>query len=212
MWTRLITCLDSFDMETTPSSPASPRSEGIAPVPESVDASQLQQSADSQENNDISPVVFVPFDTLPNCKKVVVPTEIMNLEYFDLVYYKPSRSDSNGFYEFISPDKPDQKITLYQSGLRSVIKNLPLAFTAAKSLETHPHLQNDDSTYEVGIINTFNGMSTRLVVNTFQGEIAIYLKLFTSNEDGRVFPTRKSVQFSVKDNVAALSAFIKNKK
>lgn len=179
-------------------------------APEEV-SEEASQEVLPTSSGDLTPVVFVPFDSLPNCKRDF-PVDILNLTHFDLAYYKPTASDANGYYEFISPEKPDQKLTLYQSGLRSVVKNLPLAITAAKSLETNFNLQNDSNTYEVGVINTFNGMSTRLVVNTYQGEIFIYLKLFTANQRGEIFPTRKSVQFSTKDDVNSIAAFIKGKK
>lgn len=168
-------------------------------------------SGSQESTGNIQPVVFVPCESLPNCERKH-PEDVLKMAHFDLAYYKASGKERNGYFEFVSPEKPDQKMTLYQSGLRSLIKNLPLAFTAAKSLEANPELQNDNNTIEVCVINNFNGMSTRLVVNSWQGQIFIYMKLFTSNEKGDIFPTRKSVQISTLDDMAALASFVKERK
>lgn len=200
-----ISCLDTLNMETLTQTPV--ESEEVEILPPVSGGSQPGQEASDQ-----TAVTFLSIDSLPNCRKKEVPTEVMNLTHFDLVYFKATQCDANGFYELISPEKPDQKLTLYPSGMRSVIKHLPLAVEAAKSLELNPQMQNDTSTYEVAVINTFNGMSTRLVVNSYQGEVFIYLKLYSTNQGGEVFPTRKSVQFDIKDNVIALAGFIKGKK
>lgn len=170
-----------------------------------------QESFEDEQPHSTTQMVLLPLTNLPNCRRPG-PLESLVCEYFTLDYYKPAVEQSTGHYELVTPGKPDHILTLYQSGMRSLVRNLPMAIQAAKSLLSNPDLQVPENTYEVCTINTYNGLSTRLIVSAYNDEAFIYVRLLTTNEKNETYPTRKSARISITDDLPALAAFIKDKK
>lgn len=175
-----------------------------------------QMSANDQPEGNASrqlgatPVTFKSLACLPDCQGIE-PDESLKLKHTHLVYYNPTFLN-NGRYEFVVADDPDRNITLYQSSMRTLVKKLELAFTAAKSLAANPQFHDDDNVYEVCTINKYSTITTKLVLATNQGEVHILLMLYTTNEQNETYPTRKYARFSTDDDLAQLAAFVKGKK
>lgn len=172
-----------------------------------------------------APVVFRSLSSIPNVK-VETPSEEIDLVYTKIAYFRPTTgttaatpsgaanfTGNSGYFELSKISMPSINLRLYPSSMKALVKHLEDAARAAVELEAHPEMHDDDATFDVCTINNFGNMSTRLVMNTFRGEVFINLKLFTTNlETKQMFPTRKGVRFSINDNLATLSAFVQGKK
>jgi Transcriptional Coactivator p15 (PC4) len=187
---------------------------------------------DTQQQDAPTPVVFRSLAGIPNCNVETHAAEL-DLAYTKVLYFKPSKVAAagtaagcttgaaswqtgkermSGYYELAKSAMPSNSIRLYPSSMKALVKNLHMAISAAKWLETNPDVHDDDSTFDVCTINKFGNMSTKLVVNTFRGEVFVNLKLFTTNEaTQQMFPTSKGVRFGI-DDLEALTAFIQGKK
>ena len=183
------------------------------------DAIQSQQVEDYDEppwiNNEfdsgeVEPVVFSSLDSLPNYQQKQAESEL-KLTYFTMGYYSTPGADT-GYYELKNSNNSDNVLTLSQSGLRKLVNNYSAVTSAVESLKGNPKMMQK-GTYPVFVVNKFNDMSTRLVVYTYDNKCYIYLKLFTTNpENGKVYPTRKSVRFSLTEDIIAIGEFMKKNK
>lgn len=167
---------------------------------------------DQDEHQPLAPVVFKSFYELPNCEKPA-PDAVFECKHFHLNYFKPGKTGSTGHYELASVANPfDAVIKLYSSGLRTVVNNLETAFKAAESLQNNIDKVDPNDVYTVCQLNNNNGLSTRLVLSVYRGKATVCLRLYTSNEQNEVYPTRRVIQFDPEDDIAGMNAFIKGKK
>lgn len=159
------------------------------------------------------PVVFKDVSWLPNYQAKPVPVAEHCLTYAKILYYPSPDPDNSGHYELVKLSSPDVVIKLYANGMRNLLSNMEAALSAAKDLENNLHLHDDNLTYEVATINSYGTVSNRLVVNTYRGDVFVNLKLYTvDNETKLVYPTRKAIRFSPKDDFNAVSDFLIGKR
>jgi hypothetical protein len=160
----------------------------------------------------ISPVVFKPFYDIPECEKPR-PDEILSFKHFNLCYFKPGKLGIEGHFDLVSLTDPvNNYLRLFNNGLRTIVNNLETAFGALQSLQKHIENVDPNDVYTVCQLNNNNGLSTRLVLSTFKGQANVYLRLYTSNEKGEVYPTRKMIKFDPEDDIVAMKNFVKGKK
>lgn len=159
----------------------------------------------------MEPATFKSLAGLPEYLMVVSPTSNLNLKHARVEYYKQSIV-GNGYYNLINPENPENPIVLYQSGMKILVKNLESAFLLAKGLQAHPDYHDDKSNYLVETINEYGTVKTRLVLNTHEGEVFIYVKVFNMMDDQELYPSRKCVRISPEDSIKELADFIKGKK
>jgi hypothetical protein len=154
------------------------------------------------------PVVFKSVNTLPGFAGRL-PDQEYGCHHFTLNYYKPDlqQAAKAGIYELVSLNNSDNVIKLYQSGMRTLVNNLGQAFEAVKHLEW-----NNEDTYEVSVLSSNETVSTRLVLVNFQNTSSVYLKMYRKDDNGLIYPTRKSIKFSELDDAVALAEFIKGKR
>lgn len=158
----------------------------------------------------LQPVVLKSLDFIPEFERLK-PLASHPCTNCYINYYRPDVTKS-GYFEFVSLSNSDSVIRLYQAGTKSLVKNLDLAFSAAKSLEKNISNLESDDTFEVCNLNSTKDFSIRLVLSVFQSSINVMMKLYTTNEKGEIYPTRKSIKFSSLDDIAAMAEFIKGKK
>lgn len=158
-----------------------------------------------------SPVVFKSLTTLPNYQKIISPPAVLDLTYAKIEYHKASVVGT-GYYNLIDPKNPESPLVLYQTGIKTLIKNLEAAYELANSLEVNDQFQDDNATFLVAVINEYGTISNRLVLNTYNSEVFIFLKAFSLGEDKTFLPTNKCVRFDRQDNLKQIAEFIKGKK
>lgn len=160
----------------------------------------------------LAPVVFKPFYELPECERPV-PDAVFECKHFNLCYFKPGKTSTAGHFEFISLADPlNNYIKMFNSGVRTVVSNLETAFSAVRSLQKNIENVDPNDVYTVCQLNNNNGLSTRLVLSAFKGQASAYLRLYTSNDQGEIYPTRKMIMFDLEDDIVGMSNFIKGKK
>lgn len=158
----------------------------------------------------LPPVVFKSINTIPDFEGRLPDQEYV-CQHFTLNYYKPDLLGP-GYYDLVSLNNSDNAIKLYQSGMRTLVKNLDQAFKAVSKLEANKDDVDPNATFEVCILSSTKTVSTRLVLTNFQNTISVFLKLYRKDDNGLIFPTSKSIRFSELDDTVALAEFIKGKK
>lgn len=158
-----------------------------------------------------TPVTFKTLESLPEYLNIISPTGVLYLRYSTIEYYKPALAAS-GYYKLFSNESSGHPVILYQTHMKQLVAKLDHAFKMAKNLEENVNLHDDSSTFLVDKINDYGTVTNRLVLNTSNGEVFIYLKSFGINKDNEVYPTKRSVRFSREDDLKAMSDFIRGKK
>jgi hypothetical protein len=158
----------------------------------------------------LPPVVFKSINSIPDFEGRTPDQEYL-CQHFTLNYYKPDLMGP-GHYDLVSLNNSDNAIKLYQSGMRTLVKNLDQAFRAVRKLESMKDNLDPNETFEVCILSSTKTVSTRLVLANFQNTISAFLKLYRKDDNGLIFLTSKSIRFSELDDTLALAEFIKGKK
>lgn len=150
----------------------------------------------------------VVFKTIGRAIASSVPAEdTLEFAYCNLEYCKPEKG--NGYFLLVNPSDPTHPLKLYRSAMVKLLRQLPIAFEEAASLEQQEEPLTDNDLYDCGIINSHETMNVRLVISTFHGHANIWLRLYSKLEGtNQIIPTKIAVRFSPNDSIAAMSEFV----
>lgn len=147
-----------------------------------------------------NPVVF------KSLSKTEMSLKSHRMKCLTLEFHHPE-DEKNGYYLLIADADPSRPIRLYGASMKKLKRQLVVAREEAKKLEQQQHLEENDH-YDCGIIHSYSNMSIRLVLNVFEGKIYIWLRLYSTNENNEIIPTKTAVRFSQDDDIEAMGQFM----
>lgn len=159
--------------------------------------------AEADNNNTSGAYQIEVIESVANAYNDVC-TKKLELLNSSVCFYEP-KPPHKPYFLLINPERKDKPLRLYRSSMLKLAEHLPKAI--AKVDQVRKEYPGDNILYEIAIVNQRKENYVRLVVQTYNNEGYIYVRLF-NKKDGVLSPTKFGVRIIYEDDLEKFNSFV----